>query len=163
MNIAAYFIQRRVTSWLVALLLGTALALGLQYDLGYIRVSYGHYLVETNAWIGLALFLTLVVASVFVLDLLRQFRRRSGDLIGWLARGSERRARHRTTKGLLALAEAAGLNPRYGCRMGICHQCSCRKTGGTVLNRLTGKPSGPGEETVQLCVSVPAGPVTLEL
>ncbi|NVD34845.1 ferredoxin reductase [Marinobacter lutaoensis] len=64
---------------------------------------------------------------------------------------------------LLALAEAAGLNPRYGCRMGICHQCSCRKTGGTVLNRLTGKPSGPGEETVQLCVSVPAGPVTLEL
>ena len=96
---------RLLLTVLVALLLGTALALGLQYDLGYIRVSYGHYLVETNAWIGLALFLTLVVASVFVLDLLRQFRRRSGDLIGWLARGSERRARHRTTKGLLALAE----------------------------------------------------------
>ena len=96
---------RLLLTVLVALLLGTALALGLQYDLGYIRVSYGHYLVETNAWIGLALFLTLVVASVFVLDLLRRFRRRSGDLIGWLARGSERRARHRTTKGLLALAE----------------------------------------------------------
>src|SRR5690606_42049249 len=52
---------------------------------------------------------------------------------------------------LLEIAEAAGLKPQYGCRMGICHQCSCRKTSGTVINRLTGKASGPGEESVQLC------------
>ena len=51
----------------------------------------------------------------------------------------------------------------HGCRMGICHQGSCRKTSGTVINRLTGKASGPGEETIQLCVSVPSGPVTVEL
>ncbi len=65
---------------------------------------------------------------------------------------------------LLEIAEAAGLKPQYGCRMGICHQCSCRKTSGTVINRLTGKASGPpGEESVQLCISVPPrGPVTLE-
>ncbi|ERS85813.1 oxidoreductase [Marinobacter sp. EVN1] len=63
---------------------------------------------------------------------------------------------------LLEIAEAAGLKPQYGCRMGICHQCSCRKTSGTVINRLTGKASGPGEESVQLCISVPRGPVTLE-
>lgn len=64
---------------------------------------------------------------------------------------------------LLEIAEAAGLKPQSGCRMGICHQCSCRKTSGTVINRLTGKPSGPGEESVQLCVSVPRGPVTLDV
>ncbi len=64
---------------------------------------------------------------------------------------------------LLEIAEAAGLHPQSGCRMGICHQCSCRKTSGTVINRLTGKPSGPGEESVQLCVSVPRGPVTLDV
>lgn len=64
---------------------------------------------------------------------------------------------------LLDIAEAAKLSPRYGCRMGICHQCSCRKTSGTVINRLTGKTSGPGEETIQLCVSVPSGPVSVEL
>lgn len=64
---------------------------------------------------------------------------------------------------LLELAEAAGLSPRHGCRMGICHQCSCRKTGGTVRNRLTGQTSGPGEETVQLCISQPCGPVSLDL
>lgn len=64
---------------------------------------------------------------------------------------------------LLDIAEAAGLSPRHGCRMGICHQCSCRKTSGTVINRLTGRTSGPGEETVQICVSVPSGPVSLDL
>ena len=64
---------------------------------------------------------------------------------------------------LLEIAEAAGLKPQHGCRMGICHQCSCRKTSGTVVNRLTGKASGPGEETVQLCISVPQGPVTLDV
>jgi ferredoxin-NADP reductase len=64
---------------------------------------------------------------------------------------------------LLEIAEAAGLKPQYGCRMGICHQCSCRKTSGIVVNRLTGKVSGPGEEPVQLCVSVPQGPVALDV
>ncbi|KAA1175983.1 ferredoxin reductase [Marinobacter salinexigens] len=63
---------------------------------------------------------------------------------------------------LLEMAEAAGLSPRYGCRMGICHQCSCRKTSGTVINRITGQSSGPGEENIQLCVSVPQGPVSVE-
>ncbi|WP_203143085.1 ferredoxin reductase [Marinobacter mangrovi] len=64
---------------------------------------------------------------------------------------------------LLEIAEAADLKPAFGCRMGICHQCSCRKTEGTVVNRLTGKASGPGEETIQLCISVPQGPVTVDL
>ncbi len=64
---------------------------------------------------------------------------------------------------LLDLAESARLSPRHGCRMGICHQCSCRKTSGTVVNRLTGQPSGPGEETIQLCISVPRGEVEIQL
>ncbi len=64
---------------------------------------------------------------------------------------------------LLEIAEAAGLSPRYGCRMGICHQCSCRKTSGIVVNRLTGQASSPGEEDIQLCISVPSGPVSINV
>ncbi len=64
---------------------------------------------------------------------------------------------------LLDIAEASGLSPKHGCRMGICHQCSCRKTSGTVINRVTGETSSPGDETIQLCVSVPKGAVTLDL
>lgn len=64
---------------------------------------------------------------------------------------------------LLEVAEGAGLKPKHGCRMGICHQCSCTKREGTVVNRLTGKASGPGEETIQLCVSVARGPVNVDI
>jgi len=90
---------------LIALLIGTGLALGLQYDLGYIRVSLGPYLVETNFWVGLALFVALVVLTVVAINLIRRFRQGTGMIAGWIARGNERRARRRTTQGLLALAE----------------------------------------------------------
>ena len=96
---------------LVALLLGTGLALGLQYDLGYIRISLGNYLIETNFWIGLALLVLLVAASVLTINLFRRLRHGTGMVAGWLARSNERRARRRTTQGLLALAEGNGHVP----------------------------------------------------
>jgi len=64
---------------------------------------------------------------------------------------------------LLEQAEAAGLQPAYGCRMGICHSCTCRKTAGTHRNLITGEvSSAPGEE-IQLCVSAALGDVSIEL
>ena len=89
----------------LALLLGTGLAFGLQYDLGYIRVSFGNYLVETNFWVGLALLVVLVVLTVMLISLVRRLRNGTSMMSGWIARGKERRARRRTTQGLLALAE----------------------------------------------------------
>jgi len=89
----------------LALLLGTGLAFGLQYDLGYIRVSFGNYLVETNFWVGLALLVALVVLTVMLIGLVRRLRNGTSMMSGWIARGKERRARRRTTRGLLALAE----------------------------------------------------------
>ena len=64
---------------------------------------------------------------------------------------------------LLERAEASGLSPAFGCRMGICHTCTCRKTAGTVRNLLTGEVSDAGEQDIQLCISVPAGDVALDL
>lgn len=68
-----------------------------------------------------------------------------------------------STGTLLEQAEAAGLRPEHGCRMGICHSCTCRKTAGTVKNILTGEISAEEDEDIQICVSVPAGDVALEL
>lgn len=62
---------------------------------------------------------------------------------------------------LLDGAEAAGLQPRFGCRRGICRSCQCRKLAGTVLNQLTGQVSGPGEELIQLCISTPQSALEL--
>ncbi len=64
---------------------------------------------------------------------------------------------------LLEQAEAAGLTPENGCRMGICHTCTRRKTTGTVRNLTTGAVSTAPEEDVQICVSVPVGDVDLSL
>jgi stearoyl-CoA 9-desaturase NADPH oxidoreductase len=64
---------------------------------------------------------------------------------------------------LLEQAEAAGLTPKSGCRMGICHTCTRRKHRGAVRNLTTGAVSTADEEDVQICVSVPVGDVDLAL
>jgi ferredoxin-NADP reductase len=64
---------------------------------------------------------------------------------------------------LLEQTESAGLSPQFGCRMGICHTCTCRKAAGVVRNVLTGEVSAVPDEDIQLCVSVPAGNVALEI
>jgi ferredoxin-NADP reductase len=64
---------------------------------------------------------------------------------------------------LLEQAEAAGLSPEFGCRMGICHTCTCRKSAGPVRNVLSGEISNEEDEDIQLCISVPTGDVALEL
>ena len=64
---------------------------------------------------------------------------------------------------LLDQAERAGLRPESGCRMGICHACTCRKVSGQVRDTRTGKLSEGGEEDIQICVSVPVGTVTLDI
>ena len=66
-------------------------------------------------------------------------------------------------RSLLAQAETAGLTPKSGCRMGICHSCTCRKTSGVVLNLITGAVSSPDAEDIQICVSVPVGDVEIAL
>lgn len=66
-------------------------------------------------------------------------------------------------QSLLEGAEAAGLQPKFGCRRGICRSCQCKKLSGTVTNLLTGQVSSPGEELIQLCISTPQSAVELAL
>ncbi len=62
---------------------------------------------------------------------------------------------------LLAL-EAAGEKPAYGCRMGICQSCRCRKISGPVRNLLTGAVSHEPNEEIQLCISAAEDDVVLD-
>ncbi|WP_428342859.1 ferredoxin reductase [Mycobacterium sp.] len=66
-------------------------------------------------------------------------------------------------RSLLEQAEAAGLSPANGCRMGICHTCTRRKTSGVVRNLTSGSVSTAPDEDVQICVSVPVGDVDIAL
>ncbi|WP_396587062.1 flavin reductase family protein [Bermanella sp. R86510] len=64
---------------------------------------------------------------------------------------------------LLELAEQTQLKPVSGCRIGVCHQCICKKQSGRVLNRKTGKISDSGQEEIQLCISTAVDDVVLSL
>src|SRR3954466_9163474 len=64
---------------------------------------------------------------------------------------------------ILEQAEAAGLSPDYGCRMGICFSCVCTKSEGTVRNVLTGEESSLPDEVIRICVSAPVGDCAVEL
>lgn len=63
---------------------------------------------------------------------------------------------------LLEVAEKAGLAPRYGCRMGVCHECTCKVTG-TVKDVRTGDVRSAHNEDIQICVHAAAGGVSVEL
>lgn len=64
---------------------------------------------------------------------------------------------------LLEQAEALGLRPESGCRMGICFSCVATKTEGTVRNVLTGETSALPDEQIRICVSAPDGDCTVDL
>ena len=64
---------------------------------------------------------------------------------------------------LLETAEAAGLKPANGCRIGICKTCVCTKVSGVVRDRVTGALDHEANSRIRICVSEPVGPVTLEL
>ena len=64
---------------------------------------------------------------------------------------------------LLDQAEAAGLEPEAGCRMGICQSCVRVKHCGPVRDVRTGDVSMEADEPINLCVNVPLGDVSVDL
>jgi stearoyl-CoA 9-desaturase NADPH oxidoreductase len=66
---------------------------------------------------------------------------------------SGRRVETHGSGTLLDQLERAGERPPYGCRLGICNTCRCRKRAGIVENARTGEVSSEGEEDIRLCVS----------
>ena len=79
----------------------------------------------------------------------------SGRARAWRAVGAARKA--------LEQAEALGLRPTSGCRMGICFSCTATKSSGTVRNVLTGEESSLPDEEVRVCVSAPVGDCVVDL
>jgi stearoyl-CoA 9-desaturase NADPH oxidoreductase len=64
---------------------------------------------------------------------------------------------------ILRVAEDAGLNPKHGCRMGICHGCDCKLVSGSVRDLRTGVVTNEPGETIQICVSASIGNIEVEI
>lgn len=89
--------------------------------------------------------------------------RTGGNTEGEVAFTRSGEAAANTGASLLEQAEALGLKPEFGCRMGICFSCTSRKTSGTVRNVLTGETSSSPDEDIRICVSAPEGDCSVEL
>ncbi|MGF7123605.1 ferredoxin reductase [Rhodococcus sp. BE178] len=64
---------------------------------------------------------------------------------------------------ILEQAEAAGLAPEYGCRMGICFSCTALKRSGRTRNVRTGDTHDDPDQPIQLCISAPLGDVDIDI
>jgi len=64
---------------------------------------------------------------------------------------------------ILEQAEAAGLSPTYGCRMGVCNTCAVKKLHGAVRHVISGEVCADTDETIKVCVNVPVGDVAVDL
>jgi ferredoxin-NADP reductase len=64
---------------------------------------------------------------------------------------------------VLEQLERAGERPAFGCRMGICQTCRCRKRSGAVMDLNTGRVSNEPDEDIRLCVSVAQSDLDLAL
>lgn len=66
-------------------------------------------------------------------------------------------------RSILDQAEASGLFPESGCRMGICFSCTAVRKSGCTTNILTGETNDEPDQHIQLCISAPAGDVEIAL
>ncbi|MCW2798754.1 MAG: hypothetical protein JWQ70_226 [Aeromicrobium sp.] len=64
---------------------------------------------------------------------------------------------------ILEQAEAVGLNPEFGCRMGVCNTCVVKKNHGAVRHIISNEISANTDETIKICVNVPIGDVNVAL
>lgn len=64
---------------------------------------------------------------------------------------------------ILQQAEAAGLAPAYGCRMGVCNTCVVKKKHGAVRNVVSGEVRANTDESIKICVNSPVGDACIAL
>jgi len=94
---------------------------------------------------------------------LTQFAAEAGTVDGAVRFAASEVGRASDGQPLLVQAEAAGLKPLHGCRMGICHTCTRQLHSGVVRDIVTGELTNGPDVQIRICVSVPVGDVEIDL
>jgi stearoyl-CoA 9-desaturase NADPH oxidoreductase len=94
---------------------------------------------------------------------LAQFTAEAGTVDGTVRFGASEIGVASDGTPILLQAEAAGLTPLTGCRMGICHTCTRRLCTGVVRDAVTGDLTNGPDANIRICVSVPVGDVEIDL
>lgn len=59
--------------------------------------------------------------------------------------------------------EQAGIQPTFGCRMGVCNKCSCPKVQGQIKNMLNGDVNAEPTTQIKLCINTAQSDLVLDL
>jgi ferredoxin-NADP reductase len=94
---------------------------------------------------------------------LTQFAAEAGSVDGAIRFAESEVGRASDGQPLLTQAEASGLTPLHGCRMGICHTCTRQLLSGVVRDVVTGELTNGPDANIRICVSVPVGDVEIDL
>jgi HemY protein len=90
---------------LTALALSLLIAWAIQHDPGHIRISIGHWLVESNLWVFAGLNCALIVAIFLILSALRGSVQAGKRLSHFFGHSAQNKARITTEKGIIAFLE----------------------------------------------------------
>jgi ferredoxin-NADP reductase len=104
-----------------------------------------------------------LIERLHVEEFAPEFTAVPGDTSGTVSFTASGTSADNTGATLLEQAEAAGLSPEYGCRMGICFSCTQVKTSGCTRNIRTGELDSDPDTEIQLCINVPVGDIELNV
>lgn len=98
--------MRRLFFLIVCSVLATALVVkGIQYDTGYVQITYGNWLIETNLWVLLALTTMAAAGTYLIFGLLRSFKKSADGVLHWNRIRPKKKANQQSESGLLAFLE----------------------------------------------------------
>lgn len=90
---------------LLAAVAGTALALLISADSGYILISIGSYTLEMSFWFGLLAFFLALYLLKSLVSLFARFRDALAGSVGWISESRAKRIVRRTNTGLIYFVE----------------------------------------------------------
>ncbi len=89
----------------IALGISLILSYAIQHDPGYVRISYSHWLVESNLFVFLGLNLALIIAIFFTLSTLKGTAHLGKKLSRVFGKSAQEKAKDATEKGIIAFLE----------------------------------------------------------
>ncbi len=105
--------KRLFIAILLMLLLAALLAAAIASEPGYILLAFGHYTLETTAWVGLALLFATLLVMYLAVSLLHRGLRRVGMVGRWRVERRVHRDQQLMTRGVVALIEGNPSRARH--------------------------------------------------
>ncbi|WP_101758473.1 heme biosynthesis HemY N-terminal domain-containing protein [Oceanicoccus sp. KOV_DT_Chl] len=97
--------KRLLIAVLIVLIVSALLVAAIEYDPGYVLISYGLYTIESTVWVGLGAFIVLFALCYGFFSVLRRAITGSSIVSNWISGRGFRRSQQQTTKGLIAFIE----------------------------------------------------------